>query len=507
MAIKKDSGRPLNRRQFLTMAGLGGGAALLAACGAQPTAAPTSAPAPTEAPKAEAPAVEATKAPEAAPAEPTAVPTQRTISDAVDPDAINFWTPGGSAVYCANFDKISADFTAANPGIKVGGVQCGAGDQNFLEIFLARVAAGNPPDVSIIWDSPVSLAARGALEPLDDLMKASQFSQADNWPPGVLASCLFKGRTYGLPVAAGTYGMYYNEGTLVSKNLPSKRSEQPKTWDDLRKLSKELTVWKDDKLVSVGYLPTTIDAIEMNIWSALNGSQFYDGAGNKFTIDSPQNIEMFEFFLNWFNEEYKGDLTAVNNSANWGSYPDGNGRPAQWNEGNMAYYSSGFWISGDMYGSEMKEAAKTWNVAQYPVGPSGSGTKSGYWPNWMVVPKGAKKAAEGFKYADYMSGVGIKTWFAAVPDLPVNKNVPADLLPTKVAQERGEAFAKDMMAFFRGQLDVATPMWNSPVQNFANDQVTRVIEQVFTKKSAPKDALAEAQKACQAELEKVLKSS
>lgn len=494
----------LNRRRFLTMAGLGGGAALLAACGAQPTAAP---PAATEAPKAEAPAAEPTKAPEAAPAEPTAVPTQRTISDAVDADAVNFWTPGGSAVYCANFDKISADFTAANPGIKVGGVQCGAGDQNFLEIFLARVAAGNPPDVSIIWDSPVSLAARGALEPLDDLMKTSQFSQVSNWPAGVLASCQFNGKTYGLPVAAGTYGMYYNEDLLKSKGLSGKPADFPKTWDELRKLSKEFTVWEGDKLVSAGFLPTAIDTVEMNIWSALNGSQFYDGANNKFTIDSEQNVQMMQFFLDWLVEDYKGDLTLVNNSANWSMYTDGNGRVPMFQEGKFAMKSDGFWVGGDMYGVEVKPEAKNWNVAQYPVGPSGNGTKSGYWPNWMVVPKGAKKAVEGFKYADYMSGEGIKVWFSAVPDLPTNKAVPTDLIPAKVAQERGEPFAKDVMSFFRGQLDVATPMWNSPVQNFANDQITRVIEQVFTKAAAPKDALAEAQKSCQAELEKVLKSS
>ena len=50
------------------------------------------------------------------------------------------------------------------------------------------------------------------------------------------------------------------------------------------------------------------------------------------------------------------------------------------------------------------------------------------------------------------------------------------------------------------------PMWNSPVQNFANDQITRVLEQVYTKKTTPKDALAAAQVACQTELEKVLKA-
>jgi hypothetical protein len=43
------------------------------------------------------------------------------------------------------------------------------------------------------------------------------------------------------------------------------------------------------------------------------------------------------------------------------------------------------------------------------------------------------------------------------------------------------------------------------VQNFANDQITRMIEQVFTKSRPPREALAEAQKAAQTELEKVLR--
>jgi maltose-binding protein MalE len=266
-----------------------------------------------------------------------------------------------------------------------------------------------------------------------------------------------------------------------------------------------MTKWEGDKLVSAGFSPAHIDMVDLNIWSALNGSQLYDGSANTYTLDSAQNIEMMQFFLDWFNDDYKGDLTAVNAAQNLLLFPDGNGRPPLWHEGKLGMAGTGFWFAGDMYGTEMKPDAREWNVAQFPVGPSGSGTKSGYWPNWMVIPKGAKLAQEGFKYADYISGEGIKTWFEAVPDMPTNKKAPANLFPVKVATERDEAFAKEVMAFFVNQLSVATPMWNSPVQNFSNDQVTRMLEQVFTKKATPKDALVEAQKACQAELEKVLK--
>lgn len=483
----------LNRRRFIQLAGLGGGAALLAAC-----AAPAAAPAATTAPAADQAA-----------AEPTADSmAQDTIGAVSDPNAVVFWTPGGSAAYCQNFNQISKDFMAKNPSIKMADVQCGAGDQNFTEVLLARIAAGNPPDTTIIWDSPVSMAARGALEPLDDLMKSSQYSQVDKWPTGVLASCQWQGKTFGLPTAAGTYAIYYNAGAFEKKGIPNKREDFPKTWDDLRKISKEFTVWNGDTLESAGMVPSQINMVELNIWSALNGSQLYDATANKFTIDSPQNIEMMEYFLKWFEEDYKGDLEKVNASNNWAGYPDGNGRPSAFNEGKMAINSSeGFWWSGDMYGTEVKPDAQNWDVAQYPVGPSGSSTKSGYWPNWMVIPKGAKKRDDGFKYMDYMSAEGILSWFSVVPDMPTNANVDVTkLMPAKVAEMRGEPFAKDVMKFFYDQLKVATPMWTSPVQNFANDQITRMMEQVYTKAATPADALAEAQRACQSELEKMMKS-
>jgi multiple sugar transport system substrate-binding protein len=499
--------RALNRRRFLQMAGFGGGAALLAACGAQPTTAPPAEkPAEPAAKATEAPAAaEPTKAPEAAIA-----PTVRPIGENTA-DKVNFWTPGGSPAYCANFNKISEDFTKVNPGISISEAQCGAGDQAYIEVLSARIAAGSPPDTIIIWDSPVSLAARGALLPLDDLMKTSKYSGIDQWPAGVLASCTFKGKVYGLPTAAGTYGMYYNAGAFEKKGIPNKRENFPKTWDEMRKLSKEFTVWEGDSLKSSGFLPLStgslIDQVELNIWMALNGGSLYDANNNKFTIDSEQNIATMQYLLDWFNEEYKGDINAVSASANWGFYPDSNGRPPMWQAGKMAMQSNGFWVGGDMYGAEMSPDAANWNVASYPVGPSGTGTKSGYWPNWMAIPKGAKRPEDGFKYMDYMSAEGIKTWFGVVPDMPTNKNVDVSkLLPKVVAEKRDEAFARDVLRFFFEQLNVATPMWTSPVQAFANDQYIRMTDQIYTKKSTPKEALAEAQKACQAELEKVLKA-
>jgi hypothetical protein len=105
-----------------------------------------------------------------------------------------------------------------------------------------------------------------------------------------------------------------------------------------------------------------------------------------------------------------------------------------------------------------------------------------------------------------MSGLGVQAWFRNVPDLPANLQVPRDLLPTALVDGKGKAFAQDIVDFFRAQLDSATPMWDSPVQDFATDQLRRALERIMYKVASPRDALGEAQKACQGALDKVLQA-
>src|SRR5688500_13331363 len=196
-----------------------------------------------------------------------------------DAATVTFWTPGGSPTYCEVHTEIAADYTAVNPDVTVN-FQCGTDSDAFTERLLGSIAAGNPPDATVYWDTPVSLGVRGALLPLDDLMANAEYATVENWPAGVLASCQFGGQTWGLPVAAGTYGIWYNQELFDSKGIPSDPASFPKTWDDLRALSKEFTQWEGDRLMTAGYVIPTPSGLAptLPIWSALNGGQLYDAA-------------------------------------------------------------------------------------------------------------------------------------------------------------------------------------------------------------------------------------
>jgi multiple sugar transport system substrate-binding protein len=427
------------------------------------------------------------------------------VSAAQDQAALRFWVPPGSPIYCEVHQEIAADYAAQNQAVRFEEVQCLPGEtDDYFQAILAAIAAGNPPDGMVIWDTPVSLGARDALVPIDELMASSEHAQVEKWPAGLLASCQYDGQTYGLPVTSGLYGIWYNADLFAEKGIPNDRESLPKTWDELRQLSKEFTVWDGDVLQSAGFIPMNADfgAYELPIWSALNGGQLYDAANQTYTIDAETNIEMFDFFVSWIDEEYKGDIGLVRSSAGWDGGVTEDGLPPAFQAGNQAMLQEGSWLMGD-FAAEVEPVFSNWNVADHPVGPSGEVSVSGYWPNWLAIPAGAANPDAVFGYMDYMSAVGVEKWFSVIVDIPTNADAP-NVLPQTVVESRGEEFAAEIMDFWAAQAEIATPMWDSPVQGFANDRLGQAVERILTKAGAPAEELAAAQQDCQAELEGLL---
>ena len=412
------------------------------------------------------------------------------------------WLPGGSDLFCKVQTGLLADWAAKNDGLTASTTVCGLGqDTEYSQALIGAITAGAPPDIAVLWDAPVSLGTQGAFLALDDMMAKSKIS-IDTWPGGLLASCQFKGQTFGLPVAAGLYSMWYNADMFEAKGIKSDPASFPKTWDEMRKLSKEFTVWDGDDLKVAGFMPTRVPE-SLAIWSALNGGKLYNSANFKYTLDSEENIAMFNYFVDWLNEEYKGDINLVDRSGSFtDGYPNGTtGQASAFREGRLAGIQSGSWLMGDIW--DPAPTFSNWQLADNPVGPSGTATVSGVWPNWLVIPATALNPQAAFDYLTYLSTEGVLTWYENVPDIPTNSLVK--LSPPKILIEhRGEEFAKNAAAFYSSQAKVVTPMWDSPVQGFGNDQIRLAMEKIYTKAATPKDALAEAQAASQAELERVL---
>lgn len=460
----------LSRRQFLRLTSMMAGAAALAAC--SPTA-----PANQAASSAAAPA----------------------SADAQIP--ISWWNAYSSPSVQEVVPKIVASFEAMHPNIKIDYELSGGppGGGNLTEVLLSRIAAGNPPDTVTLFDPPSQYGALGALTAIDDLMTGAAVAKADAFYEGVLNTCKWQGKTYGLPASAAAAAMFYNTDKFAEKGVSVTRDTFPKTWDELRLLSDQFTVLENGALKQAGFMPPWSASWLFPVWSALNGGQIFDATNNLYTVNSAENVEWIEYWAKWLNDAYGGDFEQINIAGNWGdAYPNNN---SAYYSGLSAMMTDGGWIMTDI------EFPFQWEVAKLPFGPSGAKTASGFWPNWFALPQGGPHPGEAFQFIEYFCTEGWETWYRAIPDTPAWKGASRDVVTQALIDKVGDARALELHRFFLDYLNDAAPMWDSPINAFAADTLGSAIASVMGKAKSAQEALDEAQQLTQAKLEETLKSA
>ena len=467
----------INRRQLLKWAGIAGSGALLAAC--TPPAAPT-APSTTSSGN--------------KPVEPTAAP-QTASSSGVEIEWLNAWSSKNTVEPL----KAMIPVFEKETGIKVNFKNPGGAPEggNYREILLSRIAGGDAPDVGYADTTPAEWAAQGAVIPIDDQMKAAKIAKPEAYYPAALKSCQWSGKTYGLPSSAGAGSMFINTKLLADKKISTKREDMPKTWDDWKALSAQF-VEKDDKggYKQIGSAPFVGNSWLYPVWSASFGGKIYDPASNTYTIDSKENQNWLGYWVTWLDEQYGGNLEALRTSGNWeGTYPN-----SGFNLGRSAISVEGSWATTDA------DIPFGFEVARFPVGPGATKSYTGFWPNWFMLPKGAKHPAEAFKFIEYLTTTGWVTWYKAIMDMPAWKDFPKDVLTEKLIKNVGKEKGLDYHTFFGDYLSDAVDMWNSPIEQFARDTMGSAVEEILSKKKTVQDGLAAAQKTCTEKLAQTVKS-
>lgn len=475
--------KKMNRRDFLQAVALTGSGALLAACA--PAATTT-----TDAGK--EPEVNQAPTNTPAPATPTAV------AAAASAVKISWWNQFSTDTCKKWFPEIVNTFMLENPNIAVDFEISGGppGGGNYAEVLLARIAAGNPPDTITLWDPPSGYGSRGALAEIDDLMSIATTAKSTAFYEGVLKSCQFKGKTYGLPASAGVGCFFINKEIFESKGLSTNREDLPKTWADLRDTSAKLVEYEGDTPDLVGMVPW--DSPWMNTtWSQLNGGTIFDSSTLTYKIDSPQNVEWMNYWLDWAENQYKGNMEKLNILYTGPDvYPDS---PFQLKKAGMA--TSGAWACTDA-GIPFK-----WEVFAPPPGPSGSGPKTFYYPNWFAMPKGGPHPQEAFKFIEHMTTKGWAVWYEnATLDTPAWTGISPEVINKTLEAQEGRERAIELQKYFSEMLKTTADVWTSPVESFASDTLASAIGEILNKVSSPDEALANAQKVVQAKLDETLKN-
>jgi ABC-type glycerol-3-phosphate transport system substrate-binding protein len=376
---------------------------------------------------------------------------------------------------------IIQEFMAKNPNIYVKYSPSSAYTGGFNEVILMRIASGDPPDVIFHFSAPIAYAARGTCRAVDDLMDADSICNKDAFPASTLAQVQWNGKTWGVPVNGSMNVMWYNTDLLAQKGLPTKRDELPKTLDELQDLSAKLTDWSGETAKMLGATPWSSNWDWPGCMVAAGGTGFWDGA--KYSINDPKNTALLDYWLAWLDKVFKGDVDALNNQGSFNNpYPEG-----AFGLGSQAACQSGFWSATHTPPNVKYE------VTVMPTGLTGTRHATSNWPNLMFIPTGSKHVKEAFQLTAYYSTEGQVAWWDRWSDVPYWKKFPEDRAPKDLIARVGQEKAVELTKFVRAYIPEIVIQWNSPVEDFATDIISKAVDEVMHKKTPPQAALDAAQ--------------
>jgi len=151
--------------------------------------------------------------------------------------------------------------------------------------LLPSILAGVGPDVSIDATSPMEMAIRGAILPLnhhdtfDEVM--SRFAESAKTP------LTLYGKTYAVPTTQGYSMMFTRDDILSELGL-----EKPETWDDLMSMVPVLQFNNMDIGMSQDFA----------VYLYQSGGQYWKNEGMATNLDDYMSLDAFEYMCNLFTQ-------------------------------------------------------------------------------------------------------------------------------------------------------------------------------------------------------------
>jgi multiple sugar transport system substrate-binding protein len=341
------------------------------------------------------------------------------------------------------------------------------------------IIGGNPPDVMSMWNGAIpSLASNGLLTPLEEVMsKEDQDRFMNESYPVIRDSGRFGEKTYGVTIGSDLSALYVNEDHLAELGLTA--DQFPKTLEGVCELGNRLN--KTDangNLTRLGFLLNSFSFVAYSF-----GPGFYDRAGTKLTLNSPDNLRALEFITEERRKIGFEKVTRFQAGLNTGS--DTGGWP--FITGDLSITIDGQWRVEEIrkYRPDMK-----YRVIPIPPpaknGLAMGGTLSG---NFMVIPTSAKQKQGAWDFIRFWSGFADKEASARC----FNDGGWLPLFPDLVETKTFQAWLKQGPEF-QGFIDILSsencrPMPPVPYLQFLNDQIGRSEDIAVRGTLSPKAAL------------------
>lgn len=195
-----------------------------------------------------------------------------------DSKTLDVWTTSGRDQAQIIKNLVSNGYTL-DTGVKVN-LKLVAGGT-----LLPAILAGAGPDVSIDATSPIDMAIRGAVLPLDDYDTFDEVM--DRFADSAKTPMTIYGRTYAVPVTQTFPVMFCRDDVLAELGL-----EVPETWDDLMSMVPVLQFNNMD----IGMTQ------DFGTFLFQSGGEYWKNEGMRINFDDYKTLDAFEYMCNMFTQ-------------------------------------------------------------------------------------------------------------------------------------------------------------------------------------------------------------
>lgn len=204
--------------------------------------------------------------------------------------------------------KLAAQFNESQGDYEIVPVYTG----NYTEgtqRLTAAIAGNTAPGLVMLEITRYGLFAdRGALEPLQAYLDASQSDLTERIRPFALEASKYLGESYVLPFNVSTPVFYYNRDAFRSAGLDP--DAPPTTWDAWLEAAEALTLRDDSGTVTQWGMTTPP---QWGRWAMTNqaGGGWIDPADNAVQLDSAESIRAYQFAADLVNVHEVASLEAA----------------------------------------------------------------------------------------------------------------------------------------------------------------------------------------------------
>jgi len=326
---------------------------------------------------------------------------------------LSFLAAEYSAVSLPFWEKVVADFEAANPDIDVTLEVVG---WNVMHDTTAqRIAAGQMPDLvntATIW-VPEWVDA-DAIQPLSPAL-VSAAKQAEFVPALFEKGAEYNGQSWGLPIAAAGRAVFFNEAIFEQAGLDV--ADPPKTWAEFKDAI--VAIHEKTGVFGFAYDAKGVRAFRnfgFFLWN--NGGDFFNADGTA-AFNSPAGAEAMAFIV---------DL------AKTGAIPDPTGTTLEDFQPMFEVGRVAMMTSGNFAMASIKENAPDieFGVMAVPVKDTSVPPVTWGVTDTLVISKDAPAEASA-KFIDYIFSPAVRTEF----------DTGEGMLPVLIAQNSDPVFADD----------------------------------------------------------------